>query len=63
MWFMARKRLEHWIFWIVGDIISIPLYLFKGLALTSIQYFIFTLIAIFGYIQWKQIYNSKKVIV
>jgi nicotinamide mononucleotide transporter len=63
MWFMARKRLEHWIFWIVGDIISIPLYLFKGLALTSIQYFIFTLIAIFGYIQWKQIYDSKKVIV
>ena len=63
MWFMARKRLEHWIFWIVGDIISIPLYLFKGLALTSIQYFIFTLIAIFGYIQWKQIYYSKKVIV
>ena len=63
MWFMARKRLEHWIFWIVGDIISIPLYLYKGLALTSIQYFIFTLIAIFGYIQWKQIYNSKKVIV
>ena len=63
MWFMARKRLEHWIFWIVGDIISIPLYLYKGLALTSIQYFIFTLIAIFGYIQWKQIYDSKKVIV
>ncbi|MDG1251337.1 MAG: hypothetical protein P8N55_04470 [Flavobacteriaceae bacterium] len=27
------------------------------------QYFIFTLIAIFGYIQWKQIYKSKKVIV
>ena len=62
MWFMARKRLEHWIFWIIGDLISIPLYLYKGLGLTSIQYFIFTLIAIFGYIQWKQIYNSKRVI-
>ena len=58
MWFMARKRIEHWIFWIVGDIISIPLYLYKGLGLTSIQYFIFTLIAIFGYIQWKRIYNN-----
>ena len=63
MWFMARKRLEHWIFWIVGDLISIPLYLYKGLGLTSIQYFIFTLIAIFGYIQWKKIYISKKAIV
>ena len=63
MWFMARKRIEHWIFWIVGDIISIPLYLYKGLGLTSIQYLIFTLIAIFGYIQWKKIYISKKVTV
>lgn len=60
MWFMARKRVEHWVFWIVGDIISIPLYLYKGLGLTSIQYLIFTLIAIFGYIQWKKIYISKK---
>ena len=63
MWFMARKRIEHWIFWIVGDLISIPLYILKGLGITSIQYFIFTLIAIFGYIQWKKIYNSKIVIV
>ncbi|MEO2100116.1 MAG: nicotinamide riboside transporter PnuC, partial [Flavobacteriaceae bacterium] len=62
MWFMARKRIEHWIFWIVGDIISIPLYFYKGLGLTSIQYFIFTLIAIFGYIQWKRIYNSERAI-
>jgi nicotinamide mononucleotide transporter len=62
MWFMARKRLEHWIFWIVGDLISIPLYLYKGLGLTSFQYLIFTLIAIFGYIQWKRIYNNTRVI-
>ena len=62
MWFMARKRLEHWIFWIVGDLISIPIYLYKGLGLTSFQYLIFTLIAIFGYIQWKRIYNNKRVI-
>jgi len=62
MWFMARKRLEHWIFWIVGDLISIPLYLYKGLGLTSFQYLIFTLIAIFGYIEWKRIYYNKRVI-
>jgi nicotinamide mononucleotide transporter len=62
MWFMARKRLEHWIFWIVGDLISIPLYLYKGLGLTSFQYLIFTLIAIFGYIQWKRIHNNNRVI-
>ena len=63
MWLMARRKIEHWILWIIGDLISIPLYLFKGLLFTSIQYLIFTLIAIFGYIQWKRSYNSKKQIV
>ena len=62
MWLMARKKIEHWIFWIVGDIISIPLYLYKELGLTSFQYLIFTIIAIFGYIQWKRILNSSKAI-
>ena len=59
MWLMARRKISHWIYWIVGDLISIPLYLYKGLALTSFQYLIFTLIAIFGYIQWKKVYNNR----
>ena len=60
MWLMARKKIEHWIFWIIGDIISVPLYLIKGLGLTSIQYFIFTLIAIFGYYEWKKSYIKRQ---
>jgi len=54
MWLMARRKMEHWIFWIIGDIISVPLYFYKGLTITSIQYIIFTLIAIYGYRAWKQ---------
>ena len=46
MWLMAKRKVESWIFWIVGNIISVPLYLHKGLAFTSIQYFIFIVIAI-----------------
>ena len=60
MWLMARRKIAHWIFWIVGDVISIPLYLYKGLALTSFQYLIFTIIAIFGFIEWKKVYNSNR---
>ena len=59
MWLMARRKIESWIFWIIGDIISIPLYLYKGLTFTSFQYFIFTFIAIAGYYKWKNIYNKK----
>lgn len=55
MWLMARRKIENWFFWIVGDIISIPLYLVKGFSLTSLQYLIFTCIAIYGYLEWKRI--------
>lgn len=60
MWLMARKKIENWIFWIVGDIISVPLYLYKGLAFTSVQYLIFTLIAIYGYLAWKKALNKTQ---
>lgn len=59
MWLMARKKLENWVYWIIGDIISVPLYLYKGLIFTSIQYFIFTIIAIFGYLAWKKSLNKS----
>ncbi len=58
MGLMARRKIEHWFFWIVGDIISIPLYFYKGLTLTSLQYVIFTLIAIYGYRSWKKILDK-----
>lgn len=59
MWLMARKKIEHWILWIIADIISIPLYIYKGLIFTSFQYLIFTAIAIFGYITWKKHLNKS----
>ncbi len=59
MWLMAKKKLENWTFWIIGDIISVPLYLYKGLVFTAIQYFLFTIIAIYGYKAWKKNLNKS----
>ncbi|MCK5815013.1 MAG: nicotinamide mononucleotide transporter [Flavobacteriaceae bacterium] len=59
MWLMARRKIENWIFWIVGDLISVPLYFYKGFTFTSLQYLGFTFIAIFGYLAWKKNLNSK----
>ena len=42
MWLMANRKIESWFFWILGDVISVPLYLYKGLTFTSLQYLIFT---------------------
>jgi len=54
MWLMARKKIENWIYWIIGDIISIPLYFYKDLALTSIQFTVFLVLAILGYLEWRK---------
>ena len=60
MWLMARRKIENWIFWIVGDIISVPLYFHKGLTFTSLQYLIFTIIAIYGFLAWKHVLTNSK---
>ena len=60
MWLMANKKLESWIFWIAVNIVSIPLYFVKGYGFTGIQYFIFLVLAFYGYKEWKIILNKKK---
>lgn len=55
MWLMAFKKIENWLFWIAGDLISIPLYASKSLVFTSIQFTVFLVLAISGYMEW----NSK----
>lgn len=60
MWLMAKKKIENWLFWIIGDLVSIPLYIYKGLLLTSFQYFVFTIIAIFAFYAWKKNLNKPK---
>ena len=59
MYLMARRKIESWIFWIIGDLITIPLYFYKGLTISSIQYLIFLILAILGYISWKKILNNS----
>ena len=60
MWLMAKRKIENWILWIIGNVISIPMYFAKGYSFTSIQYLIFTIIAIYGYLEWKRILQEKK---
>lgn len=52
MWLMAKKKVENWIAWIVTDLVSVPLYFYKGLVLTSFQFFVFTVLAVIGLITW-----------
>ncbi len=59
MWLMAKRKIENWLFWIAGNIISVPLYFYKGFTFTSLQYLGFTFLAIFGYLAWKKSLNKN----
>jgi len=60
MWLMANKKLENWLFWIAGNVVSIPLYFVKGYGFTGIQYAIFLILAFQGYIVWKKNLNKQR---
>jgi len=59
MWYMANKKLENWTLWIFADIITVPLYAYRGWGMFSLQYLIFTVLAILGYIEWKKNLNKN----
>ena len=59
MYLMVKKKLESWYWWILTNLVSIPLFYYKGLTLTCIYYCIVLIIAILGYISWRKKFNSN----
>jgi nicotinamide mononucleotide transporter len=59
MGFMALKKIENWTLWIIGDIIVVPLYAYRGLGMLALQYLIFTILAISAYLEWKKTLNNS----
>jgi nicotinamide mononucleotide transporter len=54
MWLMAKKKVESWIWWILTNIASIPLYFIKGYAFTSVQFIILLILAFAGLLSWRR---------
>jgi nicotinamide mononucleotide transporter len=61
MWLMAKKKVESWIWWILTNMASIPLYFIKGYAFTSLQFIILLILAVAGLKSWHQKAASKKI--
>jgi len=59
MWYMANKKIENWTLWIIGDLIVTPLYAYRGLGMLSLQYLIFTILAISAYLEWRKILRKS----
>ena len=54
----ALKKVENWVLYLLCDIILIPLCIVNGLYLTVLQYIIYAIIAVMGYISWSE--EAKK---
>ena len=54
MWMLSRKLVEQWLVWLVVDMISVGLYLYKGIPLTAGLYTIYCILAIAGYLRWRK---------
>ncbi len=53
-WMLAKKYIEHWLIWIFVDLFSAGLYIYKNLWPTVILFLVYTIMAFFGYLEWKK---------
>ena len=60
-WMLARKILEHWMVWVIVDIVAAGLYFYKGLYPSFLLYLVFTIIAVVGFFQWKRSISENSV--
>ena len=59
MYYMALKKIENWTLWVIANVISIPLYAYRGLGMLSLQFIVFTVLAIQAYLSWKKMLEDE----
>ncbi|MDO4729188.1 MAG: nicotinamide riboside transporter PnuC [Bacteroidota bacterium] len=59
MFLLAKRKLEHWLVLLAGNILCVPMFYHKGYAFTAILYLMYTIIAIVGYLEWKKVYKTE----
>jgi nicotinamide mononucleotide transporter len=56
----AKKFIENWIIWILNDLLCTGIYFYKHLYAFTVLYFIFVLLAVYGYSEWKKDMNKNR---
>lgn len=54
MWWMAKRKIENWVAWIISNIVAIPLNFYKEFYLFTLMYLLFLVMAWMGYSEWKK---------
>jgi len=58
---MASKKIENWIIWIIIDLLCTGIYFYKELYGFTALYFIYSILAIYGFIAWYKEFKLTKV--
>lgn len=53
-WLQSRKKLECWHFWILADVLYVPLYISRELYLIALLYAVFLGLAVMGLLAWRK---------
>lgn len=61
-WMLAKKIIEQWLIWIIVDLVSMALYIYKHLYPTAFLFLVFTILAFVGYFEWKKQINKNQVV-
>ena len=59
MWLTAKKKIDNWYYWLIVDILSTFLYIYKGIYFYAFLYLIYIGMAIAGYLAWKKSMNVQ----
>lgn len=59
-WMLSRKYVEQWLVWLVVDVVTVGLYLYKGIPLTAGLYALYSALAVAGYIRWTRMMQAGK---
>ncbi len=54
MWMLSRKVVEQWLVWLVVDVVTVGLYLYKDIPFTAGLYLLYSVLAVAGYQRWKR---------
>lgn len=58
-WMLSRKYVEQWLVWLAVDVITVGLYIYKGLPLTAGLYALYSLLAVAGYLRWRRMMTPQ----
>ena len=62
MWLLARRKIENWILLNISNLFAVPLLFHKNLALFALLTIFLFIVAIFGYLDWRDIIKRERLL-